>query len=163
MLNILWNNFQTQNEFWCTEITALQQFTAFCGGGLVGGGHGLYHMILPCCTNITVSGIEACHNYFKYFEITTHYWLTTDYILDIIRENFYKQDEFWCSNITALQQITAFYEGGLVGGGHDLYHMTLPCYTNITVSGLGPCHIFLDILNLPHITTDQPQFTYQIS
>ena len=50
-----------------------------------------------------------------------------------------------------------------VGGVHNLYHMTLPCCTNITVSGLGPCHIFLDILNLPHITTDQPQFTYQIS
>ena len=121
--------------------------------GVPGGGvHDLYHMTLPCCTNITVSWIEACHKYFKYFEITTHYWLTTDYLLDIIRENFQNQDEFWCSKITALQQITAFCKGGLVGGGHDLYHMTLPCYTNITVSGLGPCHIFLDILKLPHIT-----------
>ena len=74
----------------------LQQITAFCEEGLVGGGHGLYHMILPCCTNITVSGIEACHNHFKYFEITRLRieYLTLRYVLNILRENFYKQDEF---------------------------------------------------------------------
>ena len=107
--------------------------------------------------------IRTVSYFLRYFKITTHYWLTPGYVLNILRANFYKQDQFWCSEITALQQITTFCMGGLVGGGHALYHMTLPCCTNITVSGLGPCHIFLDILNLPHITTDQPQFTYQIS
>ena len=48
---------------------------------------------------------------------------------------------------------------GVPGGGvHDLYHMTLPCCTSITVSGIGPWHIFNNILRLPQIT-DLPQIT----